>query len=108
VTAGVLLERIFDWYCPECGLTDMTREALPHTRFHRCAKLRGMDAPMVQQGTKARIRLVEREDYEGPDAPNVQRDPEYGRPVMAMRTERADGSNDVRVYAPVATGRLTT
>ena len=51
---------------------------------------------MVPAGTKAKVTAVEREDYIGND--NVGR-------VMAVKTERSDGSNDVAVFAPTATAK---
>ena len=49
---------------------------------------------MVPAGTKAKVTAVEREDYIGDEI--------AGR-VMAVKTERPDGSNDVAVFAPTAT-----
>lgn len=91
-----------EWYCPNCGLEDVTVEARPHTRFHPCPKLRGLAAPMIAKGTAAKVELREREDYVNGDL--VQLDPEQGRPVMSVVTTRDDG-NDVIVFAPTATGR---
>ena len=95
-----LLAPVTSWYCPQCGKRDQTRQSGPHTRMHVCPKLRLLTVPMVREGTKARIVLNEREDYVGSE--RVQLDPERGRPVMNIVTERADGSNDVRVFAPTA------
>ena len=89
------------WFCPNCKKEDITREARPHTRFHACPKLRGLTAPMLPAGTRAKVELVEREDYVGDE--KVQVDPEWGRPVMAVRTTRDNGQDTV-VFAPVATG----
>jgi len=91
-----------DWYCPQCGKTDQTRESKPHTRFHNCPKLRSLSTPMVEKGVKAKIEITERQDYIGRE--QVQRDPELGRPIMNMTTTR-DAGTDVRVYAPTATAR---
>lgn len=88
-----------DWYCPNCGATDRTQEYRP--RFHTCPKLRGLTAPMLPVGAKARVYLREREDYVGSE--RVQVDPELGRPVMSIVTERDDGSNDAIILAPTAT-----
>ena len=96
-----LLDPVRRWYCPNCGLTDMTREARPHTRFHTCPKLRGLTAPMLPVGVKAKVTAHEREDYVGTE--RVQTDTE-GRPVMAVVTTR-DNGQDVAVFAPAATGR---
>jgi len=93
-----------EWYCPNCGKTDQTRNAQPHTRFHICPKLKGMSAPMLENGTDAKVYLREREDYEGEDVGRTQLTPEGKRPVMSLITERADGSNDAIIYAPTASG----
>jgi hypothetical protein len=97
-----LLTAVNRWYCPNCHKEDVTHEPRPHSRFHVCPKLRGLTAPMVQQGTKAKIELKEREDYVNGE--KVQVDPERRRPVMSVVTTRDDGQ-DVAVFAPTATGR---
>lgn len=89
------------WECPNCDHTDVTRQAGPHSRFHPCRGLKGLSAPMVPAGTRCKVEARERDDYVG--AEHVQTDGE-GRPVMAIVTERWDGSNDVAVLAPCATG----
>lgn len=89
------------WYCPNCPALDVTHEALPHTRFHTCAGLKGLTAPMVPVGTRCKVEAVEREDYVGREV--VQTDGD-GRPVMAVVTTRDDG-NDVAVLAPTAMSR---
>lgn len=89
------------WYCPNCPLEQVTREARPHSRMHACRGLFGLTVPMVQVGTRAKIEVVEREDYVGRE--RVQLAPETGRPVMAAVTTREDGQ-DCTVYAPAATG----
>lgn len=97
-----ILAPITDWYCPQCGKTDQTREAKPHTRMHVCPKLRYLSAPMVRKGTSAKVEVREREDYVNGDM--VQLDPELGRPVMSIVTTR-DNGNDVRVFAPTASSK---
>jgi predicted RNA-binding Zn-ribbon protein involved in translation (DUF1610 family) len=97
----ILEPPISRWYCPNCGLRDATREARPHTRFHICPKLRGLTAPMLPEGTAAKVEAREREDYVGQE--DVQTD-EDGRPVMSIVTTRDDGQ-DVVVFAPTAHGR---
>jgi hypothetical protein len=84
------------WECPNCPVTDVTHTAEPHTRFHTCAGLRGLNAPMVRVGVIARVRTVEREDYVGSQM--VQTDGN-GRPVMAIVTDREDGQ-DCAILAP--------
>lgn len=89
----MILKPIRHWYCPNCKLTSITHEAVPHTRYHSCAGLSGIVAPMLPEGMRARVRAVEREDYIG--------DSNAGR-VMAVVTDRPDGSNDTAVFAPTA------
>lgn len=96
----VLLVPEQHWECPNCELTQVTHEAQPHTRFHSCRGLRGLTAPMVPTGSDVKVEAVEREDYVGQEA--VTTDGE-GRPIMAVVTTRADGSNDCAVLAPCAT-----
>lgn len=98
----VLVRPVNRWYCPNCGKTDITHEAQPHSRFHTCPKLRGLSAPMVPAGSKAKVELREREDYVNGD--QVQLDPEHGRPVMSIVTTR-DNGQDVAVFAPTATAK---
>lgn len=86
------------WYCPNCPATDVTRVAQPHTRFHACRGLRGLEAPMVPVGTRAKVVAHDREDYVGTEL--VRTDGE-GRPVMSVETIRDDGT-DLAVYAPTA------
>jgi predicted RNA-binding Zn-ribbon protein involved in translation (DUF1610 family) len=97
-----LIGAVHDWYCPNCGKRDQTREVRPHSRFHTCPKLRGLAAPMLPAGTAAKVELREREDYVNGE--KVQLDPERKRPVMSVVTTRDDGQ-DVAVFAPTATGR---
>lgn len=100
MTVPILAAPLREWYCPNCGLRDQTREARPHTRYHTCPKLRGLTAPMLPAGTRAKVELREREDYVGRE--HVQLDPERGRPVMSIVTTR-DNGQDCMVFAPLAT-----
>jgi hypothetical protein len=93
-----LLSREQRWECPNCTLTQVTREAQPHTRFHPCKGLKGLTAPMVPAGTRCKVEAVERGDWVGKEL--VQTDGE-GRPVMAVVTTRDDGQ-DCAVLAPCA------
>lgn len=90
------------WVCPNCDHTDVTTEAQPHTRFHHCPKL-GITAPLVEDGTVCKVEAIEREDY---IAAEDVRYSDTGRPVMAVRTTRTDGSTDVAVFAATATLNL--
>lgn len=91
------------WACPNCPVRSVTHEPAPHTRFHACGGLRGLAAPMVPAGQRVRVFAVERGDYVGREMAQTDRD---GRPVMAVVTERWDGSNDCAVLAPTARGEL--
>lgn len=103
MTATLSVAAFQTWVCAAgCGQTHQTDRILPN-RFHVCPKLRYMTAPMVLEGTSAKVTIREREDYVGKE--QVQLDPERGRPVMSIVTERGDGSNDVMVFAPAATAR---
>lgn len=90
------------WACPNCKATAITKEARPHTRFHACPGLRGLTAPLTPEGVRVQVSAVEREDYLGSEKAQVD---ESGRPAMAIRTDYADGRNDLAVLAPIATGR---
>lgn len=93
-----LLTPNHQWSCPNCKQTSVTHEARPHSQFHACAGLRGLLAPMVPAGTKAKVTAVEREDYIGA---------EHADRTMAVKTERQDGSSDVAVFAPTAVARVS-
>jgi hypothetical protein len=95
----VLLATEHRWYCPNCQKEDLTHEPRPHTRFHACKGLRGLTAPMLPAGTRAKVEAREREDYVGSE--RVQLDPQFGRPVMSVVTTRDDGQ-DVIAFAPTA------
>jgi len=87
------------WTCGNCSDTAVTH-GQPN-RFHRCRGLAGILAPMVRDGQRSRVVVLEREDYIGSEI--VQYDGN-GRPVMAVSTEHWDGSNDLIVKAPTAQG----
>lgn len=98
----MLIRPVRRWYCPNCGKQDVSHEARPHSRFHTCPKLRGLSAPMIPEGTKAKVELREREDYVNGE--QVRLDPERHRPVMSIVTTR-DNGQDVAVFAPTATAK---
>jgi hypothetical protein len=98
----ILIQPTHHWTCPNCTTESITHEAQPHTRFHACPGLKGLTAPMVPAGTKAKVTAVEREDYIGTDRVQLHE----GRPVMAVVTTRDDGE-DRAVFAPTATGGIT-
>lgn len=87
------------WTCPNCATRARARP-FP-ARFHNCPGLRGLTAPMVPAGTKAKVEAHEREDYIGADTVPLHE----GRPVMAVVTTR-DTGQDVAVFAPTASARV--
>lgn len=99
-----LLARVEDWRCPNCSHAETTR-GLPANaqRFHVCPGLKGLNAPLVRAGVKAKVEAVERGDWVGREL--VQTAPEDGRPYMGVRTVRDEGT-DFAVYAPTATANL--
>lgn len=86
----------YRWECPNCTVTAASGRAAPP--FHPCRGLRGLAAPMTREGTRARVRSVDRDDYVAGEL--VQTDGN-GRPVMAVVTDRDDGM-DCAVLAPTA------
>ena len=86
------------WVCRSCPAAEVTAWNVPN-RFHACPALGGLTAPLVLEGSAARVRVAVREDYVGREL--VQYDG-AGRPVSAVVTERPDGSNDLMVLAPTA------
>ena len=99
MASGVLLSPESRWECPNCDFTDVTYEPNPHSHFHICRGLKGLNAPMVPAGTKCKVEAREREDYVGKDA--VQHDGEE-TPIMSIITTRDEGQ-DCTVLAPAAT-----
>lgn len=96
---SVKVRPVHRWHCPACGKQDVTHEARPHSRMHPCPKLRGLTAPMQRAGIKAKLEVVERQDYVGGEV--VQLDPERGRPVQSIVTTR-DNGQDVTIFMPMA------
>ena len=88
------------WECPNCTAEHVTHETKPHTPFHVCAGLKGLTAPFIAAGTKAKVEAVERGDYLRDE---VVRTDDEGRPWMSVVTTRDDGQ-DCAVYAPMARG----
>lgn len=90
--------------CPNCTTTAVTHESRPHTEFHNCRGLKGIIAPMVHaENADVKVEAFEREDYIGGEV-GLRRDGD-NRPIMAVRTTRADGSYDTAVMAPTAVAR---
>lgn len=89
--------------CPECPVTVFVAPKMngDHRKpvLHKCSGHGGMLLPMVQDGTKAKITIVEREDYVGREQVQMHE----GRAVMAVSIEREDGEDRV-IFAPTAMG----
>lgn len=98
-----LLRAWQDWECPNCDVTERT-PALPPgaSRFHTCAGLHMLTAPLVRAGTACKVTAEERQDYL---AGETQAAGDDGRPYMAVRVTRDDGE-DLAVNAGLATARL--
>lgn len=97
------------WECPSCGLQDVTHNPKPHTRMHSCDLFAGFSMPMVKvdnnhglDRSKVRHRMIERGDWVGQEVGVATHE---GRAIMAVHTERPDGSHDTVVYAPTAVSR---
>ena len=67
------------------------------TQFHECPAL-GISAPLLPEGTNAKVEKREREDSVGDET--LRYDTE-GRPVMSVVTTRDEGQDCV-VFAPLA------
>lgn len=95
-----LLRACTIWFCPNCPATARTRPLPPGaSQYHPCAGLHGLNAPLVRAGTDCQVTAVERQDYLGGD---IQAAGDDGKPYMAIRTDYADGRNDMLVNAGAA------
>jgi hypothetical protein len=99
----MIITSLTQWYCPNCPEMDVTRIPGPHSRFHVCRGLRGLTAPMVEVGRRAKVSAMDRDDYVGKELVQVDGN---GRPVMSVVTEYDDGRRDTAVYAPTAVGSI--
>jgi hypothetical protein len=87
------------WYCPNCLVTDVTAPLPPgQSRYHACAGLHGLNAPLIRSGLDAKVEAEERQDYLNGDQQAAGDD---GKVYMAVRTTRDDG-DDVTVFAGLA------
>jgi len=110
VREAIILNPSFNWECPSCGEQHVTHEAKPHTPLHPCKRQAGLSvpyapvAPGLEKLKKHSVRHVinEREDWIGDEMVQYHE----GRPIMNLVTDRADGTNDIRVYAPTAQGAV--
>jgi hypothetical protein len=96
-----LLELVTRWYCPNCDVTDVTRGLCPN-RYHTCAGLHMLTAPLIREGSRCKVTAEERADYLNGE---IQRTGDDGKPYMAVRTTRDDG-DDLAVNAGLAQARV--
>ena len=92
-----LLTAVTRWECPNCDVTDVTQGTAPN-RYHTCAGLHMLTAPLIPAGVRCKVEAEVRGDYLGKE---IQAHGDDGRPYMAVRTTREDGE-DVAVNAGLA------
>jgi hypothetical protein len=94
-----------DWYCPNgCGVAERVPPLQPGaSRFHTCARLHMLTAPLVRVGSDCVNEAVEREDYLNGDKQATGDD---GKAYMAVVTKHSDGHTDRAVNAGLATARI--
>jgi hypothetical protein len=96
---AALISGFTDWECPNCGIEERTGPVPPNAgRFHNCARLHFLVAPLVRKGTRCKVWAGLREDYQGRE---LTQDGDDGKPYMQVVTTRDDGQ-DVAVLAPCA------
>ena len=93
----MILNATREWECGRCNTTTQT-PAGAATPMHNCPGFGLLSIPLHTADT--RVVAVEREDYIAGERHLTMID---GRPIMAVRTDRADGSNDLTVYPGTAT-----
>lgn len=86
------------WYCPHRNCESRAKTVDAKIPMHPCKGLKGLLAPLVREGERAKVETREREDYIGNE--DVQFDAD-GRPVMSVVTTR-DTGQDCTVFAPIA------
>jgi hypothetical protein len=87
------------WHCPNCHVTDVTAPLPPgQSRYHPCAGLHGLSAPLIRDGTRAKVEAHEREDYLNGDQ---QQRGDDGKVYMNVEVTRDEGT-DVTVFAGLA------
>lgn len=96
------------WDCPSCTAQHVTRIVRAHTPMHPCPGALGVLVPyteahpgrLLRPTDRRHHRIIHRGDYQGTER-GLRFDTD-GRPVMAVHTERPDGSHDTHVFAPAA------
>jgi hypothetical protein len=90
------------WECPNCDVTDVTRGLVPN-RFHTCAGLHMLTAPLVRAGSGSRVTAAERGDYLNGE---IQATGDDGKPYMAVYVQHEDGRTDAIANAGAAVMRM--
>lgn len=85
--------------CDRCTIRARVASADTRVPMHNCPGRALMSIPLIREGERADVRLVERDDYVNGD--DVRKDAE-GRVFMRCEVTRADGHTDVWVYCPTA------
>jgi hypothetical protein len=98
---GVLLDVRQGWECPNCDVTAVTGP-VPN-RYHTCAGLHGLSAPLVRAGSGCRVTAAVREDYLNGE---IQATGDDGRPYMAVYVQHEDGRTDAIANAGAAVMRM--
>lgn len=101
---GVLLGKSeWHWGCPNCTSQLVTAFLPDKPLLHPCRGLKGLLAPMIEDGINAKVEAVEREDYLNGDEPQTDGE---GKPIMAIVTTRDEGQ-DCAVLPPTARLRVS-
>jgi hypothetical protein len=89
------------YYCPNCDEKDVhvgapLQPGQTSGRFHACAGLAGLTAPLILEGVRCKVEAHEREDYIGDELLTYDGN---GRPIMNVTVTR-DNGQDCAVFAP--------
>jgi len=90
------------YVCPNCDVRSETNNG--GTMMHVCAGLSGLSAPMVPEGSDAKVEAFRREDYLGGDLAQHDGD---GKAFSHLVTTHGDGHTDVVVLAPTIRVQVT-
>jgi hypothetical protein len=106
--AALIDQPVVRWECPNCDVTDVTVGLHPN-RFHTCAGLHMLSAPLVRADPEApglrrrcKVEATEREDYLNGE---IQNSGDDGKPYMNIRTTW-DDHDDLAVNAGLAQVRI--
>lgn len=93
-----------EWWCPNCTTMEVTETPIKGSRYHHCAGMGGIAAPMLERYEKAHVVAVVREDYVGNEVGiNYAAD---GTPIMAVHKITDDVQHCV-VFCPTAVASVS-